>query len=66
MSEQEFTPAIAQSIIIKFLMIKGFKLKEIIARLTAHFGNTMLSHTKVYKWAKKSKDYHETVKTETQ
>jgi hypothetical protein len=45
MSEREAPPAIAQHIIMKFLMNEGVKPSEILTRLRAQFGDMTLSST---------------------
>ena len=63
MSEQEVPPAVAQCIIIKFLTDEGVKPSEILTRLTAQFGETTLSRTQVFDWAKKFKEGQQAVNT---
>lgn len=51
--EQEVPASVAQRVLIPFLAYEGVKSSEILKRLHAPFGDTTLSKTQVFDWAKK-------------
>jgi histone-lysine N-methyltransferase SETMAR len=65
MSERELAPAIAQRIIVKFLMNEGVKPSEILTTLRAQLGDMTLSSTQVYNWASKFKGGCEAAENES-
>ncbi|XP_011859225.1 PREDICTED: putative uncharacterized protein FLJ37770, partial [Vollenhovia emeryi] len=64
MSERQVPTAVAQRIVIRFLVWEGVKNTEILWRLRNQFGSECLSKSAVFKWAKAFKDVRETVKNE--
>ncbi|XP_033229130.1 protein GVQW3-like [Belonocnema kinseyi] len=61
MRERQVPTAVAQRIVIRFLVREGVKNKEIFLRLRNQFGSECLSRAAVFKWAKAFKDGRETV-----
>lgn len=64
MSERQVPTAVAQRIVIRFLVWEGVKNTEIFLRLRNQFGSECLSRAAVFKWAKAFKDGRETVENE--
>jgi len=64
MSERQVPTAVAQRIIIRFLVGEDVKNTDIFVRLQKQFGSECLSRAAVFKWAKAFKDGRKTVKNE--
>jgi hypothetical protein len=64
MSERQVPTAVAQRIIIRFLVGEDVKNTDIFVRLQKQFGSECLSRAGVFKWAKIFKDGHKTVENE--
>ena len=64
MTEYQVPTAIAQRIIIRFLVLEGVRNTEIFRRLQNQFGTECLSRAAMFKWAKAFKDGRETVENE--
>ncbi|XP_026805906.1 protein GVQW3-like [Rhopalosiphum maidis] len=64
MSERQVPTAVAQRIIIRFLVGEDVKNTDIFVRLQKQFGSECLSRAAVFKWAKAFKDGRKTVENE--
>ncbi|XP_033218107.1 protein GVQW3-like [Belonocnema kinseyi] len=64
MSERHVPTAVAQRIVVRFLVREGTKNTDIFLRLRNQFGSESLSRAPVFKWAKAFKDRRENVENE--
>lgn len=65
MTEQEVSTTVAQRVIIRFLANEGIKQTEILTRLQEQFGDSILSRTQVFDWAKKFRSGRNAVESES-
>lgn len=64
MSKRQVPTAVAQRIVVRFLVSEGVKNTEIFLRLRNQFGSECLSRAAVFKWVKAFKNGRETVENE--